>query len=150
MTNNNNKIKSDGGSTSYYDLPEGATTLNDLIEHKGMSFALGNIFKAAYRLGEKDGATALYDINKIIYFAERMKAQAERKQRRQLPLGFDMPHGFDDENDLVNVPPKQTVTWHRFWNSGVSSTGHVSREAALSPVKEGGNPAGLLKVTWEG
>lgn len=37
---------SDGGSTSYYELPAGATELNDLIEHKGMSFTLGNIFKA--------------------------------------------------------------------------------------------------------
>lgn len=42
-------IKSDGGSTSYYELPEGSKELNDLIEHKGMSFALGNIFKACYR-----------------------------------------------------------------------------------------------------
>lgn len=65
---------SDGGSTSYYELPAGATELNDLIEHKRMSFALGNIFKACYRFGEKDAASRLYDINKIIYFAERLKA----------------------------------------------------------------------------
>jgi len=61
-------IKSDGGSTSYYELPEGASELNDLIEHKGMSFALGNIFKACYRFGEKDAASQLYDLNKIIFF----------------------------------------------------------------------------------
>ena len=66
-------IKSDGGSTSYYELPEGASELNDLIEHKGMSFALGNIFKACYRFGEKDAASRLYDLNKIIFFAERLK-----------------------------------------------------------------------------
>lgn len=77
------KIKSDGGSTSYYDLPEGATTLNDLIEYKEMSFALGNIFKAAYRLGSKDGADELYDINKILYFAERLKAKVERERQQQ-------------------------------------------------------------------
>ncbi len=73
-------IQSDGGSTSYYELPKGATELNDLIEHKGMSFALGNIFKACYRFGEKDAASRLYDLNKIIYFAERLKAQEERWQ----------------------------------------------------------------------
>ncbi|WP_353413893.1 hypothetical protein [Brucella sp. NBRC 12953] len=67
-------IKSDGGSTSYYELPDGASELNDLIEHKGMSFALGNIFKACYRFGEKDAASRLYDLNKIIFFAERLKA----------------------------------------------------------------------------
>jgi len=70
-------IQSDGGSTSYYQLPEGAKELNDLIEHKGMSFALGNIFKAWYRWGNKDVASKLYDVNKIIYFAERLKRQLE-------------------------------------------------------------------------
>lgn len=66
---------SSGGSTSYYELPANATELNDLIEHKNMSFALGNIFKACYRFGEKDAASRLYDLNKIIYFAERLKVR---------------------------------------------------------------------------
>ncbi|WHS33202.1 hypothetical protein QLQ09_23385 [Brucella sp. NM4] len=73
-------IKSDGGSTSYYELPPHATELNDLIEHKGMSFALGNIFKACYRFGEKDAASRMYDLNKIIYFAERLKALETRRK----------------------------------------------------------------------
>jgi hypothetical protein len=65
---------SDGSSTDYYLLPPGAGDLLDLIEHKKMSFALGNIFKACYRLGEKRGVDLTYDLNKIIFFAERMKA----------------------------------------------------------------------------
>lgn len=73
---------SDGGSTSYYELPAGATELNDLIEHKRMSFALGNIFKACYRFGEKDAASRMYDLNKIIYFAERLKALERANDRR--------------------------------------------------------------------
>jgi len=72
-------VQSDGGSTSYYQIPEGATELNDLIEAKQMSFALGNIFKACYRFGEKDGASRIYDLNKIIYFANRLKAIEEKK-----------------------------------------------------------------------
>lgn len=72
------KHKSDGGSTNYYAVPPGATDLADLIEHKDMSFALGNIFKACYRLGEKEGTDLIYDLNKIIYFAERLKKQAEK------------------------------------------------------------------------
>lgn len=72
-------LKSDGGPTDYYLLPEGARELNDLIEHKNMSFALGNIFKAAYRFGEKDGATRIYDLNKIIYFAMRLRAIEEKR-----------------------------------------------------------------------
>ena len=69
------KTKSDGSSTDYYALPAEATDLLDLIEHKKMSFALGNIFKACYRLGEKHGTDLTYDLNKIIFFAERMKQQ---------------------------------------------------------------------------
>ncbi len=63
--------KNNGGSTSYYDVPEGAETLDDLIEFKSMSFGRGNIFKAAYRLGEKGSTTEVYDLNKIIYYANR-------------------------------------------------------------------------------
>ena len=65
------KVKSDGGSTSYYDIPQGAKDLGDLVEYKDMNFNIGNIFKAAYRLGEKDGTDKVYDLNKIIYFAQR-------------------------------------------------------------------------------
>lgn len=72
---------SDGGSTDYYRLPAGATELNDLIEHKRMSFALGNIFKACYRFGEKDAASRMYDLNKIIFFAERLKALEQAEMR---------------------------------------------------------------------
>lgn len=62
---------SDGGSTDYYKIPQGATDLQDLIEHKDMNFSIGNIFKACYRLGEKSGAPKDYDLRKIIFFAQR-------------------------------------------------------------------------------
>lgn len=75
------QIKSDGGATSYYELPEGAKDLNDLIEHKGMGFGLGNIFKACFRLGEKEGTDPLYDINKIVYFGLRLKKFYEKNGR---------------------------------------------------------------------
>jgi len=61
-----------GGSTpSQYELPADATELQDLIEYRNMNFAVGNIFKAAYRLGTKEGTSAEYDLNKIIFFAQR-------------------------------------------------------------------------------
>lgn len=66
------KITSTGGPTEYYDFPEGANTLNDLIELKNMSFAQGNIFKAAFRLGAKADVSEAYDLRKIIYYALRM------------------------------------------------------------------------------
>jgi hypothetical protein len=65
------KIVSDGGSSEYYQLPSGARELLDLIEHKNMTFGVGNIFKACYRLGEKSGTNKAYDLRKIIFFAQR-------------------------------------------------------------------------------
>jgi len=73
-----NKIKSDGGSTSYYDLPEHATELRHLISYKGMSKSRGDIFKACYRLGEKDGADLLYDLNKMEFFIKDLKEMYAR------------------------------------------------------------------------
>ena len=68
-----------GGSTpSQYALPNGARELQDLIEHRGMNFAVGNIFKACYRLGTKDGVSAEYDLNKIIFFANRELARIQK------------------------------------------------------------------------
>lgn len=65
------QIKSDGGSSDYYKLPEGAEQIQDLVEFKNMNFSMGNIFKAAYRMGQKAGNDDLYDIRKIIWYANR-------------------------------------------------------------------------------
>ena len=68
-----------GGSTpSQYALPAKAKELQDLIEHRNMNFATGNIFKAIYRLGSCDHATVIYDLNIIIYFAEREKERQKK------------------------------------------------------------------------
>lgn len=74
-----NKIKSDGKATAYYDFPKKASTLNDLIEFRNMNFAQGNIFKAVYRLNQKEGIDDIYDLNKIIYYAKRLKKQAKKR-----------------------------------------------------------------------
>jgi len=61
-----------GGSTPHqYGLPEGATELQDLIEHRRMNFAMGNIFKACYRAGTCSHSSRQRDLRKIIWFAQR-------------------------------------------------------------------------------
>ena len=61
-----------GGSTpDQYGLPIGAKELQDLIEYRDMNFAVGNIFKACYRLGFCSHSDAQRDLRKIIWFAER-------------------------------------------------------------------------------
>jgi hypothetical protein len=72
------KVKSDGGSTSYYELPAHASELRHLISYKGMSNSRGDIFKACYRLGEKEGDSVIYDLKKIKFFAEDLLEMYER------------------------------------------------------------------------
>ena len=75
------RTKSDGGSSSYYDIPEGTRDVGDLIEHRKMSFGVGNIFKACYRLGRKAGVDDEYDLRKIIYFAQRELEYVKRRRQ---------------------------------------------------------------------
>ena len=61
-----------GGSTpSQYRFPEGFREVQDLIEHRDMNFAIGNIFKACYRMHNCVHSDAIYDLNKILWFAQR-------------------------------------------------------------------------------
>lgn len=75
------QVKSDGGATSYYELPDHATELRHLISHKGMSKSRGDVFKACYRLGEKDGAEIMYDLRKMRFFIDDMIEMVERGER---------------------------------------------------------------------
>lgn len=71
-------MKSDGGPTGYYALPEGATELGHVISGRGMGFYRGCAFKALYRLGEKDGTSIEYDLNKIEHAVGEMRRALQR------------------------------------------------------------------------
>lgn len=65
-------VKSDGGGgQNYYDLPKGATQLQDLIEHRNMNGNVKDIFKSCYRAGLKDGTSEEYDARKRAYYSLR-------------------------------------------------------------------------------
>lgn len=87
------KIESNGGPTQYYDFPDGAITLNDLIEYKEMDFHRGNVFKACWRWGEKAGTDFLYDTRKIVYSGCRiyMKLAGVESLRNYLQELLDDP-----------------------------------------------------------
>ncbi len=69
-----------GGSSSYYDLKVGDTTIKclDIIEGLGMSYNEGNIFKAVWRIAAakqgktKKGNNMHYDAEKIVFFGDRL------------------------------------------------------------------------------
>jgi len=75
---------SKGWSSKYYELPPNAKELQDLIEFKDMNFAIANVFKAAYRLGDKEGTDEAYDLHKILWFAQRELDRIENSKPQKL------------------------------------------------------------------
>jgi len=64
------KIKSDGSTAEYYELPQDATELQHLISHKNMNAQIGEIFRACYRYGEVAHSEMLRDAKKIMFYAQ--------------------------------------------------------------------------------
>lgn len=69
---------SDGSTARYYELPEGATELQDLISHRNMNAQDGEIFRAIYRKGLASHSDALRDAKKVLFYA---KAEVERLEK---------------------------------------------------------------------
>lgn len=67
--------QTEGSYADYYNIPEGCKTVMDLIEHFEMNFSQGNILKSAFCLGRNrhEGTNNERELNKIIYFANRLK-----------------------------------------------------------------------------
>jgi hypothetical protein len=61
---------SDGSTARYYELPDGAKELQDLISHKNMNAQVGEIFRAAYRYGESSHSNELRDAKKIRFYID--------------------------------------------------------------------------------
>ena len=69
-----------GSCPSQYHFPEGLCEIQDLVEHRDMNFAIGNIFKACYRMGHCSHSDSQRDLNKIIFFAKRELARYEKEE----------------------------------------------------------------------
>lgn len=61
---------SDGSTASYYELPDGAAELQDLISYKNMNAQIGEIFRACYRMGEASHSNELRDAKKIKFYID--------------------------------------------------------------------------------
>lgn len=69
---------SDGSTASYYELPEQARELQDLISHRNMNAQDGEIFRAIYRKGLAKHSDALRDAKKVKFYAD---AEVERLEK---------------------------------------------------------------------
>jgi len=73
------KERSNGATASYYELPAGATQLQDLISDRDMNSQIVEIFRACYRYGRVSHSDKLRDARKILFYA-----QAEVKRLEML------------------------------------------------------------------
>jgi hypothetical protein len=64
------KEHSDGSTAGYYELPERARQLQDLISIKDMNAQIGEIFRACYRYGEVAHSSKLRDAKKMRFYIE--------------------------------------------------------------------------------
>ena len=74
------KEHSNGATAGYYQLPEGATQLQDLISHLNLNAQIGEIFRACYRYGRVSHSDEMRDARKILFYA---KAEVERLEKLQ-------------------------------------------------------------------
>lgn len=88
------KIKSDGSTAKYYELPQEATELQHLISHKNMNAQIGEIFRACYRYGEVEHSEMLRDAKKILFYA-----QAEIDRLENISRADTANRGFNSSNE---------------------------------------------------
>ena len=89
-TNPISKIKTDGGSSAYYNAPfQEFTTVNDMIDYYSKNFwgwrsyIFKDIMKAVARFGRKEGTDESYDAKKIIYYGCRLLISVTDKKTVQ-------------------------------------------------------------------
>jgi hypothetical protein len=66
----NTLTASDGSTAAYYELPEGAKELQDLISHRDMNAQIGEIFRSCYRYGLASHSDRLRDAKKIKFYID--------------------------------------------------------------------------------
>ena len=78
MNSKTNKVASDGSTASYYELPEDAKELQDLISCRNMNGQMAEIFRAVYRYGMVEHSPRLRDAKKIKYYIDAEIARLEK------------------------------------------------------------------------
>ena len=78
------KIKSDGSTAPYYELPSNCKELQDLISHRNMNAQMGEIFRACYRYGLVAHSDNMRDIKKILFYANAELQRLERIPKREV------------------------------------------------------------------
>ena len=73
------RLSNSGADASYYEIPPNCSRLYDIIVANDMKWDQGNIFKAAYRWGDKPDL--IYNLEKIIFHAQNALDRAYAEMR---------------------------------------------------------------------
>lgn len=93
-------IKSDGSTASYYELPQGATELQDLISYRNMNAQIGEILRACYRYGQASHSDCLRDAKKILFYAQ---AEVKRLEAIDVHRHPEAPNELQFDEDRMDV-----------------------------------------------
>lgn len=100
------KTISDGSTADYYELPEGAAELQDLISHRNMNAQIGEIFRACYRYGLAEHSSMLRDAKKIAFYAQ---AEVERLEQSLEKDGWNVDLGAEMDRLREQFPAVEDV-----------------------------------------
>lgn len=103
---------SDGSTADYYELPAGATELQDLISHRNLNAQDGEIFRAIYRKGRASHSDELRDARKVLFYAQAEVKRLEKiaatptafgQQNMIDPADVEIASAIDDDSERMQV-----------------------------------------------
>lgn len=111
------KIKSDGSTADYYEIPEHCRELQDIISYKNMNAQVAEIFRACMRYGEVDHSCKLRDAKKMQFYSgaeiDRLRRYEPEECGTQHGGRVDLEPGQSFEplvnEDEVKVPQEPVV-----------------------------------------
>ena len=103
---------SDGSTADYYELPVGATELQDLISHRNLNAQDGEIFRAIYRKGRASHSDELRDARKVLFYAQAEVKRLEKlaatptafgQQNMIDPADVEIASAIDDDSERMQA-----------------------------------------------
>ena len=95
------KERSNGSTAGYYQLPAGATQLQDLISQRNMNAQIGEIFRACYRYGLVEHSDMLRDARKILFYANAEVDRLEKLRAEYQVSDAEEPAAEGDEDGWI-------------------------------------------------
>jgi hypothetical protein len=140
---------SDGSTASYYQLPTGATELQDLISYRNMNAQDGEIFRAIYRKGKASHSDELRDARKVLFYAQAEVKRLEQVEKQKPP---PKPSIYDSE-EMKKACAAALEALNRFPHKKPNdflAPGYTAEEFKENCVLAAQALEGTLPVGWQG